>query len=222
MYPIKLGIVDDQILFLKGLKMLVNSFKNIELVLEALNGNDLLHALQEKQPDVLLMDLKMPGMDGIEATEKVKASYPDIKIILLSMHDDEQLIAHLMKIGANGYLIKNEQPAIVEAAIHAVMEKGFYFNDYVSKAMMSSMQKANRKFSPESSLNDQVDFTKRELEVLNLICREHTTAEIAKQLFISNRTVESHRKNLLEKSGVRNMAGLVVYAMQNNLVDLIS
>lgn len=220
MQSIKLGIVDDQILFLKGLKMLVNNFKDIELVLEAFNGNDLLNALKDCQPDVLLMDLKMPGMDGIEATRKVRELYPDIKIILLSMHNDEQLIAHLMKIGANGYLVKNEQPAIVEAAIHTVMEKGFYFNDYVSKAMMSSMQKANRKFNPEASLHDRVDFTKRELEVLNLICKEHTTTEVAKQLFISQRTVETHRKNLLEKSGVRNMAGLVVFAMKNGLVDL--
>ena len=220
MHQIKLGIVDDQVLFLKGLKMLVSNFKNVELVLEALNGNDLLLALKDCQPDVLLMDLKMPGMDGIEATEKVKADYPDIKIILLSMHNDEQLIAHLMKIGANGYLIKNEQPAIVEAAIHAVMEKGYYFNDYVSKAMMTSMQKNSRTFDPKSSLHEQIDFTQRELEVLQLICQEHTTAEIAKLLFISHRTVESHRKNLLEKSGVRNMAGLVIFAMKNGLVSV--
>lgn len=218
--PIRLGIVDDQILFLKGLKMLINSFKDIELVLEAQNGSDLLNVLTTVQPDVLLLDLKMPGMNGIEATEKVKALYPSIKIILLSMHDDEQLIAHLMKIGANGYLVKNEQPAIVETAIHAVMERDYYFNDYVSKALMSSMQKNNRKFNPTSSLQDQIDFTQRELEILGLICREYTTTEIAKELFISHRTVESHRKNMLEKSGARNMAGLVVFAMQNGLVKL--
>lgn len=218
--PIRLGIVDDQILFLKGLKMLINSFKDIELVLEAQNGSDLLNVLTTVQPDVLLLDLKMPGMNGIEATEKVKALYPNIKIILLSMHDDEQLIAHLMKIGANGYLVKNEQPAIVETAIHAVMERDYYFNDYVSKALMSSMQKNNRKFNPTSSLQDQIDFTQRELEILGLICREYTTTEIAKELFISHRTVESHRKNMLEKSGARNMAGLVVFAMQNGLVKL--
>lgn len=217
---IQLAIVDDQLLFRKGLKMLVNRFERIELLFEAGNGQELLDQLENKQPDVILMDLKMPVMNGIEATEAVKKRYPHIKVLLLSMHDDEQLIAHLMKIGANGYLLKNEQPTTVEAAIHAVMERDFYFNDSVAKALMGNLQKGAKKFRLNNAFQQQVAFTNRELEVLTLICQEHTTAEIAKQLFISHRTVESHRKNLLEKSGVRNMAGLVVFAMKNGLVEV--
>lgn len=219
MSSIKLAIADDQVLFLKGLKLLIKSFEEIELVIEAANGQELLDAVALEQPDVILMDLRMPVMDGLEATEKIKTQYPDIKIILLTMYDEERLINHMMKVGANGYLLKNEEPEILQQAIQAVVEKEFYFNDYVSKALLKGMQRNQKEVRPWKAA-DNLQFTKRELEVLALICREFTSAEIAKELFISSRTVENHRKSLLAKTGVRNTAGLIIYAIRHQLIQM--
>lgn len=219
MSTIKLAITDDQVLFVKGLRLLMNSFDNIEIIIEAHNGQELLDALQNQQPDVILMDLKMPVMDGLEATEKVKASYPDIKIILLTTYNEERLINHMMKVGANGYLLKNEEPEILKAAIESVYEKEFYFSDYVSKALLKGMQQKQTEVRPWKG-TDQTELTKREVEVLQLICQEYTSSEIADQLYISPRTVENHRKSLLSKTGVRNTAGLIIFAIRNQIVEL--
>ena len=219
MPKIKLAIVDDQVLFRKGLKLLISSFEEVELIIQASNGQELLDAIEKEQPDVILMDLKMPVMDGLEATEKVKATYPQIKVILLTTYDEERLINHMMKVGANGYLLKNEEPEILKEAILTVVEKEFYFNDYVSKALLSGMQKKPKEIRPWEGANN-ISLTKREREVLQLICKEHTSAEIASALYISPRTVENHRKSLLEKTGAKNTAGLVIFAIQNQLIDL--
>lgn len=219
MPKIKLAIVDDQVLFRKGLKLLISSFEEVELIIQASNGQELLDAIEKEQPDVILMDLKMPVMDGLEATEKVKATYPQIKVILLTTYDEERLINHMMKVGANGYLLKNEEPEILKEAILTVVEKEFYFNDYVSKALLSGMQKKPKEIRPWEGANN-ISLTKREMEVLQLICKEHTSAEIASALYISPRTVENHRKSLLEKTGAKNTAGLVIFAIQNQLIDL--
>lgn len=217
MKPIKLAIADDQVLFLKGLRLLINSFDGIELIIEAANGKELLEAVAAHPPDVILMDLKMPVMDGLEATERIKEQYPDIKILILSTYDEDHLIHHLMKVGANGYLLKNEEPKEVKAAIKAVMEKDFYFNDYVSKALLTGVQNPQKVADPWEG-KEQI--SKREKEVLDLICKELTSAEIADQLFISLRTVENHRKSLLAKTGARNTAGLILFAVRNQLVSL--
>lgn len=219
MPPVKLAIADDQVLFLKGLRLLMRSFEEIELIIEATNGQELIDAIASNQPDVILMDLRMPIMDGLEATEKIKALYPEIKIILLTMYDEERLINHMMKVGANGYLLKNEEPEVLREAIHAVVEKEFYFNDYVSKALLRGMQKNKKEIRPWKTI-DNLDISKRELEVLNLICKEYTSSEMAKELFISIRTIENHRKSLLEKTGARNTAGLIIYAIRNQVIDI--
>ncbi len=219
---IRLAIADDQKLFLKGLKFIINDFENIELVMEAENGKVLIEKVAQDPPDVILMDLKMPVMDGIEATQYLKKHQPEIKIILLTMYNEERLIAHMMKIGANGYLLKDEEPEVVRAAIETVVAQGFYFNDYVSKALLKgvkSNQKTNFEAFPATSAETKL--SRREVEVLQLICKEQTTAEIAQQLFISSRTVEGHRKKLLEKTGVKNTAGLVIYAYRNGLISTL-
>lgn len=218
MRRIKLIIADDQVLFLKGLRLLIHTFDNIELVAEAQNGQQLLNLINTHQPDVVLIDLKMPVMDGVEATKIIREKYPDLKIILLSMYNDEQIINHVMKIGANSYLLKNEEPEILQKAIETVFEKGFYFNDYVSKALLSGVQSPSAKVQ-STVLSDKFQLTRRELEILRLICQEYTSGEIAKQLYISSRTVEGHRKSLLAKTGVRNTAGLVLFAMKNHLIE---
>ena len=220
MRTIKLAIVDDQNLFLKGLKFIIQTFEDVELVAEASSGQELLDKMEAACPDVVLSDIKMPGMDGIELTKTLKKRYPGIKVILLTMYDDERLISHVMEIGANGYLLKDEDPEIVHEAIRAVMTKDFYFNDYVSNALLKQVRGKN-KTSPSTILSSsKTNLSPRELEVLQLICQELSTNEIAQKLFISARTVEGHRKNLLEKTGVKNVAGLVIYAVKNELVDV--
>lgn len=221
---IKLALADDQLLFLRGLKLLIRTFDNMEIVIEASNGQALLDAIPLNPPDVILMDLKMPVMDGIEATRLIKEEYPHIKIILLSMYDDDQIINHMMKNGANGYLLKNEEPHILREAIESVITKDYYFNDYVSKALLHATQDNMAALKPtalsSSRADDSAELTRRELEILELICKEYTTGEIAQQLYISTRTVEGHRKNLLEKTGARNTAGLIIFAIRNNLVHM--
>lgn len=216
---IKLAICDDQVLFLRGLKYIVSDFDNIEITIEAGSGEELLEKIESHPlPDVILLDMKMPGIDGIEVTKRLKASHPAIKIILLTMYDDERLISHVMEIGANGYLLKNEEPDILQKAIESVVEKDMYFNDYVAKALLKGLK--NKDKSLKTSGNIPFQITPREMEILQLICQELTTAEMAKKLFISARTVEGHRKNLVEKTGVRNMAGLVIFAIRNKLVEM--
>lgn len=219
MNPIRLAIADDQLLFIKGLKLLISSFEDIQLIIEAHNGQELLDAIAKQQPEVVLMDLRMPVMDGLEATKRIKAQYPKIKILLLSMYDNERLINHMMKVGANGYLLKNEDPEVLKEAIYAVMEKEFYFTEYVSKALLQGTQKKNKEIRPWKT-DRGLNITKRELEILQLICQEYTSHEIAEKLAISKRTVENHRQNIIEKTGVKNTAGLIIFALRNRLVTI--
>lgn len=218
MQKIKLIIADDQVLFLKGLRLLIHTFDSIQLIAEARNGIELLKEIEIHAPDVVLIDLKMPEMDGIEATQQIKEKYPEVKILLLSMYHDEGIINHVMKIGANGYLLKNEEPAILKKAIETVMKSDFYFSEYVSKALLKGIQQPSLK-KEKMSAEENSPLSQRELEVLQLICQEYTSSEISEQLFISIRTVEGHRKNLLGKTGVRNTAGLVLYAIKNKLLE---
>jgi DNA-binding NarL/FixJ family response regulator len=216
MPAIKYAIADDHKIFRQGLRFALNDEGSIECIGEADNGVSLLELLKSEQPDVVLLDLKMPEMDGMQTTQEIRKLYPDMKIIILTMFDDEHFIIHLMENGANGYLIKNAEPDEIKTAIRSAHETGYYFNDLVSNTMLKSLvkkEKASPRFKPEIKLNE------RETEVLKLICQEHTAAEIGEKVFLSARTVEGIRANLLEKIGVRNTAGLVLYAVKNGIVE---
>jgi len=158
----------------------------------------------------------MPIMDGMEATKEVRKKYPSIKVLVVTMYDDDKFIIHLMENGANGYLLKNTEPEEIRKSIYSVYENGFYFNDVVNKALLKKLVLKN---NLKPSFNQNVELTERELEVLKLICEEKTAAEIAKEIFLSPRSVEGIRQRLIEKVGVRNTAGLVMFAVKNNMVD---
>lgn len=212
---IKYIIADDHHIFRQGLRYSLSDDHTLKFVGEAGNGLELLELLKKQKADVVLMDLKMPEMDGLEATKQLKELYPGIKVIVLTMYDDENFIIHMLDMGANSYLVKNAEPEEIKTAIHSVHDNEYYFNDLVSKTMLKSiMQKRNvsPRFKPQVTLSD------KETEVLRLICGEHTNAEIAAQVFLSPRTVEGIRANLLEKIGVRNTAGLVLYAVKHNII----
>ena len=216
MSKIKIAIADDYKIFREGLKVGLSADENLDVILEADNGEDLLKALETIIPDVILMDLKMPIIDGMEATKAVRKNYSAIKVLVVTMYDDDKFIIHLMENGANGYLLKNAEPDEIRKSIYAVHENGYYFNDLVNKALLKKLVlKSN--FKP--SFNQNVELTERELQVLKLICEEKTAVEIGKEIFLSPRSVEGIRQRLIEKVGVRNTAGLVMFATKNGIVD---
>jgi DNA-binding NarL/FixJ family response regulator len=219
MKTINVAIADDQILFRKGMVSIVNTFDNVQISIEAGSGKELLEAFDEAEikPDVILLDLSMPELNGVETTKVLHQKYPFIKIIILSVYSEDRFVTHLMELGVNGYLFKNVEPVEVEKAIWAVVEKDFYFNEAFLAAMKNRM--IGKK--PRLLIQDDIPstLTQRELDVLDLICKQMTTQEIADKLFISVRTVDGHRNNLLEKTGMRNTAGLVVFAIKHNLLD---
>lgn len=217
METIKLGLIDDHNLFREGIKSLLSKMATIELVLEAVSGKDLFVKLNNVVPDVILLDLEMDDMNGVDTTLKLQELYPNLKIIILTMHKEERMISYLMEVGANGYLLKDTNPQELEEAIVSVYEKGFYFNSYISEALLKGLK---HKSAKPPIIGKDYHLTSRELEVLELITQELTTAEIAEKLFLSVRTVEGHRKNLMLKLEVRNIAGLMIKAIREKIISV--
>ncbi|HDR52212.1 MAG TPA: response regulator transcription factor [Mariniphaga anaerophila] len=209
-------LTDDHKLFRKGMHNLLEDFHFIGEIYEAGNGIELLELLRKLNPppDVILLDIQMPEMDGMEAQKRIRELYPRQKVIILTMEDDEQVILHMIAEGVNGYLLKNADPEELETALEKVFKSGFYFPDGFSQMVLKSALRGN------SSLISETEFTEREMDVLKLICSELTTPEIAEKLNLSARTVDGYRQRLLEKSGARNTAGLVIYALKNKLISL--
>lgn len=216
MEVIKVAIADDHKIFRKGVILSLRTFTNIKFVLEAEHGDELLNGLATAEPDVILMDLRMPGKDGIETTKLVSKLYPHIHIIVLSMYEDERFVSHLMENGANGYLLKNAEPQEIRRAIMDVHEKGYYLNNFVNRILL---KKSHAKQRTIPSLNNEITLSDKEKDVLKFICMEFTAQEIAQKMDISARTVEAIKDRLMERFGSKNTAGLVFFAVKNNLVD---
>jgi DNA-binding NarL/FixJ family response regulator len=216
MEVIKVAIADDHKIFRKGVILSLRPFTNIKFVLEAENGDELLNGIAEAEPDVILMDLRMPGKDGIETTKLLSKQSPHIRIIVLSMYEDERFVSHMMENGANGYLLKNAEPQEIRRAIMDVYEKGYYLNTFVNRILL---KKAHAKQKVIPSLNNEITLSDKERDVLKFICMEFTAQEIAQKMEISPRTVEAIKDRLMERFGSKNTAGLVFFAVKNNLVD---
>lgn len=221
MSTIKIAIIDDQNIFRQSLSLLINSVPQFKLVADAANANTLLDTFKTlpQLPDVLLMDMNMPEMNGIELNNILRLEYPQIRVIVLSVHAQDRLIAKMIAAGASAYLIKNCDKEELIKAIEVTYETGFYIN----KKVLLSMQSNDRFKNKEGYVfnNLPIELTNREKQVLDLICREHSSTEIAEKLFISVRTVEGHRNNLLLKTESRNTAGLVLFAIRNQLFEVI-
>lgn len=213
---IKVSIADDHKIFRDGIKMALKDREYLKILWEAEDGRDLMHKLKLKLPDVLLMDIRMPEVDGVNAIGMIRKEYDDIKIIVLTMYDDQEMITKMMEMGANAYLTKTTDPEEIYQAILTCMNDDFYFNDLVNKAVLLKLQhkKAVKQFYP-----NPVKFSEKELRILKCIAEDKTTEEISKEVFLSPRTIETIRQNMKQKVGAKTIAGLVMYAMRNKLLD---
>ena len=213
---IKVAIADDHKIFRDGLKMALKDKDYLKILWEAEDGKDLMHKLKIKQPDVLLMDIRMPKLDGTNAISLIRKEYEGIKIIVLTMYDQQEMITKMMEMGANAYLSKTTDPDEIYKAILTCMNDDFYFNDLVNKAVLLKLQhkRTVRQFYPMP-----VKFTEKELNILKHIAQDKTTEEISKEVFLSPRTIETIRQKMKEKVGAKTIAGLVMYALRNKLID---
>lgn len=219
MNKIKLILADDEVLFRKGVLFLLEREENFEIIYEASNGNEVIEFLKfsKELPDIILMDLKMPGINGVEATKIIHNKFPSIKIIALSSYNTKSFIANMIDVGASSYLVKTASPKEMIHTIKEVADKGFYYNETVIEVIQenSLSNKNNNK-----TVLDEDFLTAREKEVMLYLCKQLNATEIGDLLFISPRTVEGHRNNLLLKTNSKNIAGLVVFAIQNKIIDL--
>lgn len=210
-------MADDHTLFRKAMVALLQSFECIKEVKDAENGKDLLALMKNQVPDIVIIDLQMPVMDGIEASEFIVQKYPDVKIIVLTMHDSQKYILHMMEMGVHAFLLKNTEPEELEFAINAVIEKDFYHNDLVASVLRKNVKekRIGHVLDFNSAPNDLSD---REKQIVMLVCEELTIKEIGQKLSLSENTVRNHRVNIMEKVGVNSTVGLVKYAYDMGLV----
>lgn len=216
MKNISIIIADDHQIVRDGITAMLDEYEEIRIVGEAANGPEVLELCKKDGIDLVIMDLNMGEMGGIEATKRVKKEHPGIKVLALTMMKDDQKIRDMIQAGASGYVFKNSGVEDLLEAIETVMEGELYFSDEAVSTLVGNLNKSDAERKRES---EDSELTERELEVLKLICQEYTNKEIGDKLYISVRTVDSHRRNLLQKTGARNTAGLVRYAVEHNLLN---
>jgi len=214
MKKIKVVIVDDHTLFRDGLKLILNNASETEVVGEASNGKEFLNQSAKYENTIVLMDIEMPVMNGIEATRLAVESNPTIKIIALSMFDDYEYYYQMIEAGAKGFLLKNSEMEEVLQAIKLVDQGESFFSKELLLSVVKSMSEL------KGSQNKMDNLSEREIEVLHLICKGYSNQEIADKLFLSKRTVDKHRANILEKTGSKNTASMVMYAIRNKLIKI--
>lgn len=214
---IKIAIAEDQSIFRNGLAKLLNDVEGFEVVLAVENGQLLIDALHTIPIDLALIDFRMPVKNGIEATKEIREKFPEMRVLLLSMYDNVEFVELAIENGANGYLSKDDDAEEIQLAIRSAIETGYYLNDRTSKMFIAKMVHSG-KIQPAFEIISSSIFNETELVILDLICNEMTTQEIADKLFKSRRTIESARTMMMNKIGARNVVGLVMYAIQNGIV----
>ena len=215
---LKIALADDEPLFRNGISFLLQREADIDVIFEASDGSQLLAFLKlaDSLPDIIIIDLKMPELNGVEATRIVCEEYPKIKVIVLTSYNTKMFIRNMIDVGAASYLVKNTTPANLIKTIREVAAKGFYYDEHVVEVIKEDIAGAKN----TKSAFESWQLTSREKEIIQLICSEYSTKEIADKLFISQRTVEGHRNNLLLKTECKNMAGLVIYALRNDILTI--
>lgn len=217
MEKINVVIVEDQHIFRSGLKLLLKEIPFVNVMDEAANGRDFLELMKKCKPDIVLMDIKMPVMDGIEATQQAMKLYPELKVLVLSMFGEEEYLIRMLEAGIRGFLLKNVEEDELQKALTMVSEGKNYFSNELLPALTNSFMKKKNYNDEKTAVLDKL--TKREVEILGLICKGMTNNEIAERCFISPRTAGGHRTNLLDKTGCKNTAELVGFGIRYNLFD---
>ena len=220
MEKINIVIADDEQLFRSGIRFILEREPNFNISFETENGKKLLDFIRTTKefPDIILMDLNMPEMNGVEATKIIHKTHPNIKIVVLTSYNSKSFITNMIDVGSSSYLVKNTSPKMVIHTINEVYKKGFYYDEKVLSIINENIISSSGK-RIKNDLEQKL-LSKREIDVLELICAQKTTAEIADKLFISPRTVEGHRNNLLLKTKSKNVAGLVIYGIQKKLIEI--
>jgi DNA-binding NarL/FixJ family response regulator len=213
MNKIRLAIIDDHAVVLDGLKTMLSAFENLEVVYTTQSGHQLLEHFQSNTPDVVLMDIQMPEINGIDLRKQITKQYPSVKVIAFTSFDDSNYVKQIFRSGAKGYLLKNSDKQTIVKAVETVMQDEEYMDDAIKKILLQESITGHRRSIFE------VPLTKREKEILKLIADGMSSQEIAETLFISLRTVETHRLNLNQKLDVKNTAGLVKEAIKRGLID---
>ena len=210
----KILIVDDHQMFIDGIKSLMRNEKNFQITSQALSAEEALDIIKINPPEIVLTDISMPGMSGLELTKIIKTTYPDIKVIVLSMHNDREIVSEIMMSEAEGYILKNTGKKELKEALEHIAADGTFYSREVLSTMMEKVKKEKKAAEQTSAL------TERELEVLQLICQENSSEKIAQKLFISRRTVDTHRQNIMEKTKSKTLIGLIKFALRNELVAI--
>lgn len=214
--PLTIFLLDDHNLFRKGLTNIIESMgAGYSIIGEAGEGQGLVEYLQKGGtiPDILILDINMPGMDGFQTIAYLNEHYPDIKVLVVSMIEKEETILKMLKAGAKGYLSKDVETSDLKNALHAIHQKGFYYTDFLTGRLVHQLQK-------DSLPKKEIELNSRELEILKLTCTELTYKEIAQQLFLSIKTIDTYRDSLFRKIGASSRVGLVIYAIRNNIVQV--
>ncbi len=209
-------IADDHQMMIDGITSLLKNQNEFEIIGTAMSGTEAYDALKKQQPDILLTDVQMPGMTGIELTAKVRAEWPDMKVLILTMFNDSDIVERIVQEGAQGYILKNTGRNELVEALSAVRDGDTFYSRAVVDTMMDNLR--NPAKEPKKTYINSAELTEREKEIVRLVAQEYSSEDIAQKLFISRRTVETHRKNILRKTGVSNVVGLVRFAYENGLV----
>lgn len=214
---INIILADDHRIFRDGIKSLLSDHNSIQIIGEASSGIELLEMLNMLKPDIIIMDISMPGLSGIEASKKITASYPDIKIIILSMHNNEEFVINSIKAGAKGYLPKDTSKEELLEAIETIYNGGEYYSKMVSDNFLKNYIK---KFKVDQNLFDNEDLTQREIEILKLAASGISNKDLADKLFISIKTVDAHKNHIMQKLKLKNTAEMVLYAVKNKIIEV--
>lgn len=215
----KIALADDHVLMRNGLASLINTFDGYQVIFQGADGQELIDSINKTSlPDIVLLDINMPKKDGYETALWFKINYPDIKVLALSMYDNETAIIKMLKNGAKGYILKDAEPFELKAALNAVLHKGYYYSELVTGHLIKSICKTDEAGKTKNSLL----LNTRETEFLKYCCTEMNYKEIADKMFVSPRTVDGYRDTLCEKLNLKSRVGLAMYAIKNGIVDLQS
>jgi DNA-binding NarL/FixJ family response regulator len=214
---ITIGVAEDQKIYRDGLVNLLNDNDSCKVTIEAENGMEMLMKMKGNIPDVVLLDYRMPELNGIEVAKKIRQKYESVKILLLSMYDNQEFVVRAVECGANGYLSKDDKPAEIIKAVESVLSTGYYLNDRTSKCLIGELVRQG-KVVP--SFEGVVEFSRVEMQIIKFICEEKSASEIGVLLYRSKRTIDGYRSGIMKKIGAKNVVGIVMYAAKHKLIEM--